>query len=111
MGCYQKIVIMGRLGKDPETAATKNGGNRCVFSVAVDEGSVDKKQTEWFTVVCFDKLADLCKNNLRKGFLVLIEGKLRTRSWEGTGGQTNYRTDLVAHLATFIDRIRNEDLV
>ena len=75
---YQKIIIVGRLGKDPEQRFTKEGKAVTSFSVAVDEGN-DK--TTWFKVTAWEKLAELCSQYLVKGKMVLVEGKVSASAW------------------------------
>lgn len=100
MAALNKVQIIGNLGKDPETKAV---GQSTVanFSVAVTERYKDRdgnqqESTEWFSVQAWGKLADICAKYLTKGSPVYIEGKLRTRSWDDSNGQKQYRTELVA---------------
>jgi single-strand DNA-binding protein len=95
---YQKVVIVGNLGKDPETKYTTAGNAVTNFSVATSERWKDKdgekqERTEWFNCVAWSPLAEVIGEYLHKGSKVLIEGKMQTRSWE-SDGKTNYRTEL-----------------
>ena len=62
------------------------------------------QETEWFSVVAWNKLAEQCNQFLNKGKLIYVEGRLRTRSWEGQDGQKRYRTEIIANRVTFLDR-------
>lgn len=97
---------MGRLGKDPELKDA-NGLAICNFSVATskewkDDGGEKKERTEWHSIVCFRKTAEIAGKYLTKGRQVLIEGELQTRSWEGEDGKKNYRTEIIANNIQFI---------
>lgn len=94
-----KVILIGRLGKDPEVRNTPNA-KVASFSVATSETFKDKsgqkkENTEWHNVVAWRGLADIAEKYLRKGDQVYIEGRLKTRSWEANG-QTKYITEVVA---------------
>lgn len=96
-----KVMIIGRLTKDPEVKTTPNGSNVVSFSVATgftwtDQQGQKKEQTEFHNVVAWRKLADIIGQYLKKGSQVYLEGRLQTRSWEGQDGKKNYRTEIVA---------------
>ena len=97
-----KVMIIGRLTRDPEMRSTPNGANVVSFSVATsfnwtDQSGQKKEQTEFHNVVAWRKLADIIAQYLKKGSQVYIEGRLQTRSWEdATSGKKNYRTEIVA---------------
>ena len=95
-------MIIGRLGLDPEMRYTPNGRPVTAFSVAVNRtwtaGDGDKREeTEWFNVVAWGNLAEICKQHLRKGQSVYVEGRLQTRGWEDPEGKKHYRTEIVAN--------------
>ena len=97
-----KVMIIGRLGRDPEMRYTPNGRPVTAFSVAVNRtwvaGDGDRREeTEWFNVVAWGNLAEICKQHLRKGQAVYIEGRLQTRGWEDPEGKKHYRTEIVAN--------------
>lgn len=97
-----KVMIIGRLGRDPEMRYTPNGRPVTAFSVAVNRswtvGDGDKREeTEWFNVVAWGNLAEICKQHLRKGQTVYVEGRLQTRGWEDPEGKKHYRTEIVAN--------------
>ena len=97
-----KVMIIGRLGRDPEMRYTPNGRPVTAFSVAVNRswvaGDGDKREeTEWFNVVAWGNLAEICKAHLSKNQQVYVEGRLQTRGWEDEMGKKHFRTELVAN--------------
>lgn len=109
-----KVMIIGNLGRDPELRYTPNGTPVASFSVAVDRqwttSSGERREaTEWFNVVAWRELAEICNQMLSKGRLVYVEGSLQTRSWEGAEGQRHYRVELVADQMTLLDRGTSRD--
>ena len=82
-----KVILVGRLGRDPELKYTASGTPICRFSMATDDSWTDKgsgertERTEWHNIVVWDKLAEICNNYLTKGKMVYIEGSLQTREW------------------------------
>ena len=109
-----KVILVGRLGKDPEVRSTPSGTSVAKFSLATDERFTDKSgekqdRTEWHNIVAFGKLAEICGQYLRKGKLVYIEGSIRTDSWDDKeSGQKKYRTEIVARDMKMLDR-RGDD--
>jgi len=110
-GSMNKVILIGRIGRDPEMSYTPNGQARCKFSVATDEGYRDKQtgqkveRTEWHNVVAWRQTAEFCGNYLGKGRLVLVEGKLQTRKWQDQNtGQDRYSTEIVADNVQGLDR-------
>ncbi len=96
-----KVMIIGTLGRDPEMRYTPAGRPVTSFSVATTRGWTNangerKEETEWFNVVAWGNLAEICKQRLRKGQQVYIEGRLQTRGWEDADGKKHFRTELVA---------------
>lgn len=107
MSGVNKVLIIGRLGADPELKTTPSGQQVARLSVATSENWTDrdgKKQerTEWHRVVVWGKLADLCGKYLTKGRQVYLEGRLQTRSWEDQQGQKKYTTEIVANTVQFL---------
>jgi len=104
-----KVLIIGRLGKDPELRYTGSGSPVTTFTVAAgrqwkDSNGEQRDETEWFSIVVWNKLAEICSQHLSKGSRVYIEGRLQTRSWEDTQtGQTRYRTEVVANDMIILD--------
>mgnify|MGYP002391655696 CR=1 FL=1 len=96
-----KVQLIGRLGRDPETKYSKDGKAITSFSIATTLGwkgknnGEKKETTEWHRIVTFNKLAEICSQHLSKGNLVYIEGRLHTRSWEQDGA-TRYITEVLA---------------
>ena len=97
-----KVMIIGYVGREPEMRYTPGGRPVTSFSVATtrswrapDGGR--REETDWFNVVSWGNLAEICKQHLTKDQRVYIEGRLQTRSWEGGGGKRRYRTEIVAN--------------
>lgn len=100
-GSLNKVILIGNLGKDPEVRTTPSGSKVANFSIATTERYTDKSgqkvdSTEWHNIVMWRGLADVAERYLRKGAMVCIEGKLKTRSWEDSSGQKKYATDIIA---------------
>ena len=93
-----KVILMGRLGRDPEVTYTPNGMAVCKFSLATSEY---KDKTEWHQIVAFGKTAELCGEYLSKGNQAYFEGRLQTSSWE-KDGKTHYKTEVVVDRVEFI---------
>jgi single-strand DNA-binding protein len=97
-----KVMLIGRLGKDPDLRFTQGGMAVASFSMATSEGWTDKatnekkERTEWHRIVAFGKLGEICGEYLAKGKQVYVEGRLQTRSWE-QDGVTKYTTEIVAN--------------
>lgn len=105
MPSLNKTLIMGNLGSDPEMRYTANGKATTSFRVAVNERYGEgKESTEWFSVVTWDKLAEVCGQHLAKGSAVFVEGRMKTRSWDASDGKKQYRTELIAQTVQFLDR-------
>ncbi len=97
-----KVMIIGQLGREPEMRYTPSGRPVTSFSVATTRSwtSSDgdrREETEWFNVVAWGNLAEICKQYLRKGQPVYVEGRLQTRGWEDQEGKKHFRTELVAN--------------
>jgi single-strand DNA-binding protein len=102
-----RVILLGRLGKDPEVRYTQGGLTIANLRIATDERRPDgnggwKNETEWHAVVLFGKQADLAKQYLTKGREVLIEGSLRTRQWQDKDGQKRWSTEVVANNMRFV---------
>jgi single-strand DNA-binding protein len=109
MPSLNKVMIIGNVGTEPEMRFIASGKPVTTFSVATNRiySGADgerKEETEWFNIVVWNKLAELCNQFLGKGRLVYVEGRFRTRSWEGQDGQKHYRTELIAEQVTFLDK-------
>lgn len=96
-----KVIIVGRLGGDPELRQTQAGQSVCNFNVATSESWAGqdgqrKERTEWHRIVVWGRLAELCSQYLTKGREVFAEGKIQTREWEDRDGNKRYTTEIVA---------------
>jgi len=109
MASVNKMIIIGNLGSEPEMRFTPNGNPVTSFRVATNwryttSQGERREETEWFTVVAWNRLAEQCNQFLAKGRLIYVEGRLRTRSWEGQDGEKRFRNEIVADKVTFLDR-------
>ena len=104
-----KVMLIGNLGTDPEMRYTANGSAVTTFRLAVSRSFASdgerREETEWFTVVSWNKLAELLGQHLQKGRKVYVEGRLASRSWDGPDGQKRYRTEVIAERVLFLDRV------
>src|SRR5262245_42772700 len=97
-----KVILVGRLGRDPELKYTASGTPFCRFSMATDDVWNDKasgerqERTEWHNIVAWDRLAEICNQYLTKGRLVYIEGALQTREWDDQDGNKRKTTEIRA---------------
>jgi len=104
-----KVILVGTLGKDPETKTFPNGGSLTQFSIATTEAWSDKntgerkEQTEWHRIVIQNKLGEIAQQYLHKGSKVYIEGSLRTRQWTDQSGQERYTTEVRASNMQMLD--------
>jgi single-strand DNA-binding protein len=103
-----KVILIGRLGKDPEVRYTPDGTMVTNFNLATDEQRKDKngekiQKTEWHKIVTWGKLAEICGNYLVKGKLVFVEGRIQTRSWEDKEGVKRYTTEIIASNMQMLD--------
>jgi single-strand DNA-binding protein len=102
MASLNKVILIGNLGKDPETRYAPSGDAICNITVATSETWKDKtsgekkEQTEWHRVVFFGRLAEIAAQYLRKGSQVYVEGRLQTRKWQDKDGQDRYTTEIRA---------------
>jgi single-strand DNA-binding protein len=113
MAGVNKVIVLGRLGADPEIKNVSANSTVARLSVATSENWTDrdgKKQerTEWHRIVVWGKLAELCGKYLTKGRQVYVEGRLQTRSWEDPQGQKRYSTEVVANTVQFLGGASNE---
>jgi single-strand DNA-binding protein len=100
---FQKVTIIGRLGKDPESRFTSTGKQVAVFSVATDTGYGDFKKTVWFRVAAWEKLAELCNQYLSKGKLVYVEGTLsEPRIYQNKAGENAVNLEITARDVRFL---------
>src|SRR5690606_20336461 len=104
-----KVILIGNLGKDPDTRYLPSGQAVTNLTLATDESYKDKQsgemvsKTEWHRVSMFGRLAEIASQYLKKGSKVYIEGKLQTRKWQDQSGQDRYSTDIVANEMQMLD--------
>ncbi len=101
-GTVNRVILIGRLGKDPELKYTPSGAPVAKFSLATDESFKDKstgenqQRTEWHNIVAWNKLAEICGEYLTKGKLVYIEGSIRSRQWQDQSGNKRTSYEIIA---------------
>ncbi|MGD8908201.1 MAG: single-stranded DNA-binding protein [Chromatiales bacterium] len=104
-----KVILIGNLGRDPETRYMPSGGAVTNVTLATSESWKDKntgeqqERTEWHRVVFFNRLGEIAGEYLKKGSKVYVEGSLRTRKWQGQDGQDRYTTEIVANEMQMLD--------
>lgn len=102
MASVNKVILVGNLGRDPEVRYGAEGNAICNISIATTSNWRDKasgerrEETEWHRVVFYNRLAEIAGEYLRKGRSVYVEGRLRTRKWQGQDGKDNYTTEVIA---------------
>ncbi len=105
-----KVILVGRLGNDPEVRAMPSGGTVANVSLATSESWRDKKtgeqqeRTEWHRIVFYNRQAEVVRDYLRKGSQIFIEGSLRTNKWQDKNGQDRYTTEVIASNMQMLDR-------
>ena len=102
-----KVILVGRLGNAVECRYSASGKAISNFGLATSEhwktkDGEKKEKTEWHRVVCFDKLAEICRDNLGKGRQVYVEGRIQTRQWDDRDGNKRYTTEVVAQTVRFL---------
>jgi len=104
-----KVILVGRLGAEPESRAFPNGGSICNLRIATSESWKDRQtgerqeRTEWHRVVLRNKLGEIAQQYLHKGSQVYIEGRIQTRKWQNQQGQDQYTTEIVGNEMTMLD--------
>jgi len=104
-----KVILVGRLGAEPESRAFPNGGSICNLRLATSESWKDrqtgerKERTEWHRVTLNNRLGEVAQQYLHKGSQVYIEGRIQTRKWQDQNGQDRYSTEIVANEMTMLD--------
>ena len=105
-----KVTLIGRLGNDPEVRHMPNGNPVANISIATSRRWKDKQsdekreETEWHRIVCFNRLAEIVGEHLKKGSMIYIEGRIRTNKWQDQSGQDRFTTEIVAEQMTMLDR-------
>lgn len=108
MGSLNKVMLIGRLGNDPEKKTTQSGSTVTNLSLATSENYKDKQgnkqeKTTWHKIILWNKLADLAEQYLSKGKQIYIEGSLGTNEWTDNDGNKRYSTEITAHTMQFLD--------
>jgi len=110
MAGINKVILIGRLGKDPEIRYTPGGAAVANFTMATSEEWRDKEtgekqeRTEWHRIVAWRRLGEICGEYLKKGSQVYIEGRIQTRDWEDRDGVRRYTTEIIAQSMQMLDR-------
>ena len=109
MAGLNKVMLIGNVGTDPEMRYTANGNAVTTFRMAVNRNysgpdGERREETEWFSIVTWNKLAETCSQFLQKGRSAYVEGRLQTRSWEGQDGQRRFKTEVIANTVQFLDK-------
>jgi single-strand DNA-binding protein len=108
MNSVNKAIVLGNLGQDPETRVLPNGNTVTNLRIATSHSRLGQdneriEETEWHSIVCFSKRAEIAAEHLRKGMQVYIEGRINTRSWDDKHtGEKKYRTEIIADNLVFI---------
>ena len=115
MAGLNKVMLIGNVGTDPEMRYTANGSPVTTFRLACSRNFTSpdgerREETEWFTIVSWNKLAETVSQFLQKGRRAYVEGRLQTRSWDGPDGQKRYRTEVIAGQVLFLDRPQGSPL-
>lgn len=114
MAGVNKVILVGRLGRDPELRYTPSGAAVANFSIATSEEWKDREtgekqeRTEWHRIVAWRRLGEICGEYLRKGSQVYIEGRLQTKEWEDRDGNKRYTTEVVAQSMQMLDSMGKE---
>ena len=113
-GSVNKVILVGRLGQDPELRWMPNGNAVANFTVATSESWKDQQgqkqeRTEWSRIVIYRKLAEIAGEYLRKGSKVYLEGRLQTREWQDQQGQKKYTTEIICHEMQMLDGKPNDN--
>lgn len=96
-----KVILMGRLTRDPEIRTTNSGKSVAQFTAAVENGYGDKKQTDFINCVAWNNQAEFLSKYFTKGMMIIVSGRISTRTWEGQDGRKNYVTEVVASEINF----------
>jgi single-strand DNA-binding protein len=101
-GSVNKVILVGRLGRDPELKYTPSGAPVATFSLATDESFKDRtgekqERTEWHKIVAWNKLAEICGEYLTKGKLIYIEGSIRSKQWQDQAGNKRTSYEIIAN--------------
>lgn len=104
-----KAILMGRLTRDPELRHTNSGTPVCSFSIAINNGYGENQTTDFINCVAWNKQAEFVERNFSKGKMIIVVGRIQTRTWEGTDGKKNYATEVVANEVSFGESKRSSE--
>ena len=112
MASINKVILIGRVGKDPETSFMPNGNSQITkFSLATSEyytkNGEKQESTEWHNIVMWNKLSEIYKETVKKGVMLYIEGKIKTNKWQDKDGNNRYRTEIWANQVRILQKIEN----
>ena len=99
-----KIILMGRMVRDPEFRVTPSEKSVCTFTLAVDRQFSAEKEADFINIVVWGKAAELCGNSLSKGHRLLVDGRLQIRNYIAKNGEKRYVTEVIANSVEFIER-------
>jgi single-strand DNA-binding protein len=109
MSSVNKVILVGRVGKDPETRFSADGKGITNLSLATSEKRKGEEQTEWHKIIFFDKLSDVVAQYVKKGAMIYIEGKIQTRKWQDKEGQDRYSTEIIANSMQMLGGKQSEE--
>ena len=112
MSSFNEILIVGYAGKDPDIKTFSNGDKVANFSIATtdrwtDAAGQQQEHTEWHSCVAYRRIAQVASDFLKKGSLVLIKGRMKTRSWDNKEGAKQYKTDVEVMKLLVLDRMKD----
>jgi single-strand DNA-binding protein len=114
MASINKVILIGRVGKDPETSFMPNGNSQITkFSLATSEfftkNNEKQETTEWHNIVLWNKLSEIYKETIKKGVLVYLEGKIKTNKWQDKDGNNRYRTEIWANQLRILQKMESSN--
>lgn len=104
-----KAILMGRLTRDPELRHTGSGTPVCSFSIAINSGSGENQTTDYINCVAWNKTAEFVEKYFTKGRMIIVVGRIQTRTWDGQDGKKNYATEVVASEISFGESKKQTD--
>ena len=104
MSGINKVILIGRTGKDPEIKSTNSGKKVASFSLATSEKYKDQEQTTWHNLVLWEKHAEISEKYIKKGSLIYVEGKISNRSWDDKDGVKRYTTEIIVNSLQLLDK-------
>ena len=104
-----KVILMGRLTRDPELRHTGSGTPVCNFTVAISNGYGEEQTTDFINCIAWNKSAEFVEKYFTKGRMIIVVGRIQTRTWEGQDGKKNYATEVVASEVSFGESKKNSE--